>query len=97
MLKIFVIYKLHPSSRIFKYVDQFFLFAIGIRFVVILPLDMRWKAHQNTFNPSIGFQSKKSPFVVDQVELHITSPSDFLPLALDIRVVDVFPFSTMGT
>jgi len=53
---------------------------------------MRWKAHQDTFNPSIGFQSKKGAFVVDQIELHITSPSDFLPLALDIRVIEVFPF-----
>ena len=87
-----VVNKLHPSSGIFKYVDQFFLFAIGIRLVVVLPLNMRWKAHQNTFNPSIGFQSKKGAFVVDQIELYIAPPPNFLSLALGIRVVDVFPF-----
>src|SRR5690606_35452400 len=52
------------------------------RFEVVCPLCLWWEAHQNRLNATIRFQSEFSSCIINKVELHVSPPTQILPLLL---------------
>src|SRR5690606_19568550 len=52
------------------------------RFEVVCPLCLWWEAHQNRLNATICFQSEFSSRIINKVELHVSPPTQILPLLL---------------
>ena len=72
--------------------EQSVLLAPWKGLMVVYPSGARRQAHKNAFCAAIGFQSENRSPVVDQVELHISAPPDFLPFHLPFPIGNLFSF-----
>ena len=59
--------------------------------MIISPLHMWRKTHQDAFNTPIGPKAKQGTFIVHQIEFHITTSPDLLPFPVVGLIGHILP------